>query len=848
MGLVRMATPYTTQSASSSHTYYFGSVGYGNRIVLFVNSYSSVNSISGGYTEHEWTRHTFGIRMLSKLSFGGDSSVTVSLTDSTDRISIWMYELSDADVFYGSGTGLTSSSAYYGASDLPDGCVSLIGCAVYVTGSDSSVASWPSGYSHKGYAFRDWNDGAVKRVYSTTAVDEFASGSVSWSQKLITGLPSATPNYAWAAGTWGPNPDETPPSVPGNLRLTGMTPTSVTVAWDASTDDVSGVAGYTTYINGVSKGTTSSRTATFSGLTPGVSVTIQVDAYDYEGNRSEKAELVVTPINDTTPPVPPVVKVTGLGAGRITIGWDTPFDQSAVVSYGVYLNGVKKADQAGRSYTFTGLTAGAVYTVAVDALDLLGNRSAKGSRTVKAQADTTPPTVPGGVSVVATAKTAITLAWNPSTDDNVGVTGYGAYLGGLLMAEVPSRVYTFTGLTPGVTYSVGVDATDELGNRSARVMLQATTLQDLSGAAPPYEYVLYDWDSHLPLDSLPLQNVSFEITLGGTGMLNADIPLYDAAYTIGRIAAATRPERTMILVYRGEQLVWGGRIVDPQDYDSETGVLKISAEEVIAIYGHRYVAFTGPRAGTMADTEMTWLLEHASAEADRRWLTHEGVAGTGSPVDREYRAEDFATILDKATEVAAAPGGFDWYVRPGWDAVADRPRFILRRINRDSPPDTGLTLEYPGSVRRFRRSTRRGLATRTWGQLRKPDGGVLLSSVTRTDLLAEGWPLIEQAETFDGLTSQAALDAETRRASDASGGAKQLFEFDLAITPDVRWWQWELGGMARVVVTDHLYPALPDGSPGLDRPMKIVSLKVQPDSDEGELVTVTTGEHTVAAD
>ncbi|MFG6197730.1 fibronectin type III domain-containing protein [Nonomuraea sp. JJY05] len=818
-----------------------------NRIVLFVNSYASVNSISGGFTEHEWTRHTFGIRMLSKISTG-DSSVTVNLSDSSDRISIWMYELSDADHFYGSDTGLTSSSAFYSASDLPDGCVSLIGVAAYVQGNDNSSAAWPSGYTHKGYVFRDWNDGAVKRVYSTSAVDEFVSGSVSWSQKLITGLPSGTPNYAWAAGTWGPNPDSTPPSVPANLRLTGMTPTSVTVAWDASTDDSSGVAGYTTYINSTEKGSTSSRTATFSGLTPDVSVTIQVDAYDYNGNRSEKAELVVTPINDTTPPVPPVVKVTALAAGKITIGWDTPYDQSAVVSYGVYLNGTKKADQTGRTYTFSGLTAGAVYTVAVDALDLLGNRSAKGSRTVKAQADTSPPTVPGAVTVVATSKTAITLTWNPSTDDNVGVTGYGAYLGGLRVAEVPSRVYTFTGLTPGVTYSVGVDSTDELGNRSARTMLQATTLQDLSGAAPPYEYVLYDWDSHLPLDSLPLQNVSFEITLGGTGMLSADIPLYDAAYTIGRVAAATRPERTMILVYRGEQLVWGGRVVDPQDYDSETGVLKISAEECIAIYGHRYVAFTGPRAGTMADTEMTWLLEHASSAADRRWLTYEGVASTGTPVDREYRSEDFSTILDKAGEVAAAPGGFDWWVKPGWDAVNDRPRFILRRINRDEPPDTGLTLEYPGSVRRFRRSTRRGLATRTWGQLRIPDGGVLLSSVTRTDLMAEGWPLIEQAETFDGLTSQAALDAETKRASDASGGAKQLFEFDLAITPDVRWWQWELGGKARVVVTDHLYPALPDGSPGLDREMKIVSLKVQPDSDEGELVTVTTGEHTVAAD
>lgn len=146
MGLVRMATPYNTQSPSTSHTYYFGSVGYGNRVVLFVNSYASVSSISGGYTEHEWTRHTFAIRMLSKISYGGDASVTVNVTDSTDRISIWMYELSDAEVFYGSNAGLTSGSAYYGASGLPDGCVSLVGAAVYLQGGvDNSSASWPSG-------------------------------------------------------------------------------------------------------------------------------------------------------------------------------------------------------------------------------------------------------------------------------------------------------------------------------------------------------------------------------------------------------------------------------------------------------------------------------------------------------------------------------------------------------------------------------------------------------------------------------------------------------------------------------------------------------------------------------
>ncbi|MBG0819019.1 fibronectin type III domain-containing protein [Planomonospora sp. ID82291] len=823
----------------------FSSATPGNWLVVFVSSGVPIGSTTSGYQQHEYVGSGFSLRMFIKEATGGESSFTVSTSQSTIKCHVSMVEV------YGpmelSGTLARTSSGGSAFTDtLPRaGGVMVAGAALLSVGSFSTV-SWPSQVDSQWSMETAATDGGSVPNWhiSSVAYETGLSTSYSFPGASVSGT------YGFAAAVFYPPepPDDDPPSVPSNLRLTGMTPTSVTVAWDASSDNM-GVSGYTTYLNGVERGSTSSQSATFSGLTPGVSVTVQVDAYDYKGNRSEKAELVVTPVNDTTPPLTPVVKVTGLAAGKITIGWDTPYDQSAVVAYGVYLNGQKQGgDQTGRTRTFSNLTAGALYTVSVDALDLLGNRSAKGTRTVRAQADTTPPTVPGNVSVVATSKTAITLAWTPSTDDNVGVTGYGLYLGAFRIAEVPSRVYTFTGLTPGVTYTVGVDAVDELGNRSSRVMLQATTLADLSGAAPPYEYVLYDWDSHLPLDSLPLQNVSFEITLGGGGTLSADIPLYDDAYTIGRVAAATRPERTMIMVYRGEQLVWGGRIIDPADYDSETGVLKITAEESIAIYGKRYVAFTGPRNGTVADTEVTWLLEHAARPADLRWLTYDGAAGSGTPVDREYRSEDFERILDKATEVAAAPGGFDWWVAPGWDAVNDRPRFVLRRISRETPPDTGLTLEYPGNVRRYKRSTRRGLATRTWGQLRRPDGGVMLSSVTRTDLLADGWPLIEEAWQFDGLTSQAALDAETKRASDASAGAKQLFEFDLAITPDVRWWQWELGGTARVVITDHLFPAQPDGSPGLDRSMKIVSLKVQPDSAEGELVTVTTGEHTVAVD
>ncbi|MFI6541526.1 fibronectin type III domain-containing protein [Nonomuraea sp. NPDC050547] len=854
MSLVRMATPYTTQSPSNSHTYNFGSVSYGNRIVLIVNSYASVLTVSGDYSPHEHTVHTLGIRLYSKVSYGGDSSVTVTTSDSTDRIFIWMFELSDAEEYYGSDTGLTSSSAVVNVSSLPAGCTAILGVSAYLqgSGSDNSSANWPPGFDHKGYTFRDWTDGAARRAWASAAVKDGAADFVAFTWPLVTGLPSTWPNYAWVAGVWGPTPDEEPPSVPGNLRLTAMTPTSVTVTWDAATDSGTGVAGYGTYKNGVKDGgDQSGRTRKFSGLTPGVPVTIDVDAVDGKGNRSEKASITLTPVNDTTPPVTPVVRVTALGAGSITVGWEQPYDQTPITGYGVYLNGQKQgADQTARIRAFTGLTPGGLYTVGVDAKDLLSNRSAIGTKTVKAQADTAPPALPGAVRLVAVTQTAVTVTWDPSSDDNVGLDGYGLYLGAARIAQVgpTSQVFTFTQLTPGITYSLSVDAVDELGNRSARVPLSATTLTDSSGAAPPYEYVLYDWSSHRPLDSLPLQNVTFELALGGAGSLTAEIPLYDEDYTIGRVEAATRSERTMLLVYRGERFVGGGRVVDPTDYDSETGILRISVEDVIGIYSRRFIPFTGPRTGTLAHSEIDWILDETGAAADKRWLVASGVPGTVQ-VDREYRQEDFSRAGDTVSDVAAAPGGFEWWTKPAWDPVDDRPRFELRRVNRDAPPSSALTLEYPGNVKRFRRSTRPGLATVVFGKLALSEGGVLIEKVVRDDLHAAGWPKLEQAYTFEGLTSPQALKNETQRAADASKGARMVFEFELVPGNSVRWWEWELGANVPVIIQhDHLYPERPDGVPGLDREMKIISVRVQPDTDEGELVTVTTAELTTAVD
>ncbi|SFK58075.1 chitinase [Streptosporangium canum] len=88
--------------------------------------------------------------------------------------------------------------------------------------------------------------------------------------------------------------DTTPPSVPGNLRSTATSPTSVSLAWNASTDNVT-VTGYEIYRGTTLVTTVTGTTHTDTGLTPATAYTYTVRARDAAGNRSTaSSQLNVT--------------------------------------------------------------------------------------------------------------------------------------------------------------------------------------------------------------------------------------------------------------------------------------------------------------------------------------------------------------------------------------------------------------------------------------------------------------------------------------------------------------------------------------------------------------------------
>jgi hypothetical protein len=112
--------------------------------------------------------------------------------------------------------------------------------------------------------------------------------------------------------------DTSAPTAPGNVRVTGTTTSTVSLAWNASTDNI-GVTGYDVYSGSALLISTATTTGTVGGLNPGTTYTFAVRAHDAAGNSSQPGNSVTaTTVSGPAGSLVPVAPYVDMGA------WPTP--------------------------------------------------------------------------------------------------------------------------------------------------------------------------------------------------------------------------------------------------------------------------------------------------------------------------------------------------------------------------------------------------------------------------------------------------------------------------------------------------------------------------------------------
>ena len=289
----------------------------------------------------------------------------------------------------------------------------------------------------------------------------------------------------------------TGPAAPTGLAAAARTGTSISLRWTAPSG---AVAGYGVYRDGAFVLTTTAPTHTLTGLQCGRAYDVAVDAFDAAGTRSGRASATVATDactgpaggagsgaaapTDVLPPSAPLgLAATAASQTSISVSWTPSTDNVGVAGYGLYRGGAAAGSSPSTSFSFTGLACATSYALGVDAFDAAGNRSGRTTITTATAAcapgDSTPPSAPGSLTRTGFTTTSITVSWTASTD-NVGVAGYGLYRNGSSTGSTGSLSSTFSGLTCGTSYTLGVDAYDAAGNRSTRTNLTTST-----SACPP---------------------------------------------------------------------------------------------------------------------------------------------------------------------------------------------------------------------------------------------------------------------------------------------------------------------------------------------------------------------------
>ena len=277
--------------------------------------------------------------------------------------------------------------------------------------------------------------------------------------------------------------DRTPPTTPSNLRATGISSYSVSLAWDQSTDN-SGSFAYRIHRNDGLEALIPQAYTSYvwtTNLNAGQTYSFYIYAVDDDRNRSNNSNtLIVTLPNSDVPPPTPIVSVLSVGPTHISLSWSS--SGGSRLRYYVYKDGVLAMQPtADTSHIFYLLQPETTYTFVVQAKE--GTNLSPPSEPLSVTTsqrnpnDITPPTTPahlGVESIDGSSGNEVYVRWDQSTDDfdPQWIIRYDVYKNGVLEdIVVGSGRSNVVYVVPGLNI-IKVVAIDTAGNQSTAATIE----------------------------------------------------------------------------------------------------------------------------------------------------------------------------------------------------------------------------------------------------------------------------------------------------------------------------------------------------------------------------------------
>ena len=387
-------------SASTSYSFYLiakDAAGNQSSASNTINVTTNAGSGGGNATDLFLSEYVEGSSNNKALEIANFTGSAVNLSD---------YDLRKAT----NGSG-SFGSTYSLSGTLADGDVFVIANSS-ATSAVTSVADVTTG---SGIVTFNGND-AVALYKNGTLIDVigYPNSSANFAQNTTLRRVSSvnSPNTTYTVAEWdsfgtdtfdglgshtmdgGSQGDTEAPSNPTSLSASNITETTLSLSWNASTDNV-GVTDYDVYIGGSFIGSTASTSFNVSGLTVVTSYSFTVKAKDAAGNQSGDSNTAnATTVDLTAPSTPSSLASSNVTETSVDLSWSTSNDNVAVASYDVYQDASFLANISSTSYSVSGLSASTSYDFYVVAKDAAGNTSSNSNT----ETVTTNASNPGGGS------------------------------------------------------------------------------------------------------------------------------------------------------------------------------------------------------------------------------------------------------------------------------------------------------------------------------------------------------------------------------------------------------------------------------------------------------------------